>query len=127
MLQDGGYARFRPADVGKRCGLSNGLVFKYFPTKLDLVAAALERSLSEHFSRLVQAVQDLPVSLVQRRTVMSKMWDVLSHPELRWTYELYAASAHDAVLHAKLRDVIMRHGSTVDTFAEDYIRAYWSR
>lgn len=122
MLEEVGYARFRPADVGLRCGLSNGLVFKYFPTKLDLVATALERALREHFARLVTSAEALPAAQITRRGLLTMMWEVLGHPELRWTYELFAASAHNPVLHGKLRGVITSHGAIIDEFAEEYVR-----
>ncbi len=117
LLQERGYAQFRPADVGQRCGLSSGLVFKYFPTKLDIVTAALERSLTEHLERVGEAMKALPIDQVTRRHLFDLLWGVFSHPDLRWTFELYGAAAHDIELRNKLAPVLKSHGSAVDEFA----------
>ncbi len=115
-----GYAQFRPADVGAKCGLSSGLVFKYFPTKLDIVAAALERTLEEHLARLGEAMLALPQRELTRIHLFDLLWGALSHPQFLWTYELYGAAAHDAELRHKIAPVIKSHSSAIDDFAADF-------
>jgi AcrR family transcriptional regulator len=120
LLQRCGYARFRPADVGARCGLSSGLVFKYFPTKLDIVSAALERALDEHLVRVGEAMDALQKEDLTRRHLFEMIWEALSHPEFRWTYELYGAAAHDPELREKIAPVLRSHGTAIDEFAAHF-------
>jgi AcrR family transcriptional regulator len=122
LLEEGGYARFRPADIGAQCGLSNGLIFKYFPTKLDIVAAALERTFSDHLARIIMLISELSPERRTRRNLFELMWNVLSHPGMRWTYELYGASAHDADLNKKLMPVLAGHSDAIDQFTYEFLR-----
>ncbi len=114
LLCEKGYARFRSADVAELSGLSHGSVFRYFPTKMALIQAALERSLSEHLQRLADAFASLPPEHRTRRSVMLTLWEVLSHREFAWTYELYAAAAHDEELRTTLSEVLLKHRVQVD-------------
>ncbi len=113
VLQEVGYARLRTADVAKSSGLSEGTLFRYFPTKYDLVAASLERALSDHLERLIVRFDELKETL-DRRSLMDLLWNVLSHPELAWTYELYAAAATDVQLNVVLRPVLVEHSEHID-------------
>jgi len=38
LLREVGFEQFLPAEVARRCGVSEGLVYRYFPTKRDLLA-----------------------------------------------------------------------------------------
>jgi AcrR family transcriptional regulator len=113
QLQEVGYARFRTADVSKRSGLSEGALFRYFPTKLELVAASLERALQEHLQRLVDQFIALNGER-SRRSLMTLSWEVLSHPELQWTYGLYAAAATETNLANAIREVLETNSDRID-------------
>jgi AcrR family transcriptional regulator len=120
VLEEGGYARFRVADVSTRSNTSQGLLFRYFPTKNDLVAAALERALGDHLDRLANAFAVLSEKPFTRRDIMESLWEVLNHPELRWTYELYAAAGHDGVLRSAVSPVLEHHSTRIDDVAESF-------
>jgi AcrR family transcriptional regulator len=113
VLQDVGYARLRTADVSK---LSEGALFRSFPTKVELVAASLERALAEHLKRLADQFGSLGAEF-SRRQLMELVWDVMAHPELAWTYELYGAAAHDEALAAAIRPVMVAHSDAIENVA----------
>jgi AcrR family transcriptional regulator len=117
LLSEKGYARFRSADVADRSGLSQGSVFRYFPTKMALIEASLERSLAEHLARLADAFASLTPDQRSRRALMVNLWRVLAHREFAWTSELYAAAAHDDELRATLSRVLTKHRVQVDELA----------
>jgi AcrR family transcriptional regulator len=117
VLVEGGYAQFRVGEVAQRSGLSQGSLFRYFPTKDDLVRAALERSLSLHRNRLAEAFADVDPHTITRRQLMERLWSVLSHRELAWTYELYAATAYDQPLRSKLEPILVTNANEVDQLA----------
>jgi AcrR family transcriptional regulator len=116
VLQEVGYARLRTADVSKRTDLSEGALFRYFSTKFELVAASLERALAEHLRRLADQFMALD-GTVSRKMLLQLVWDVMAHPELAWTYEVYGAAAHDPALAAALRPVMLAHSADIESVA----------
>ncbi|GAA0608669.1 hypothetical protein GCM10009547_08280 [Sporichthya brevicatena] len=42
LLREVGYEHFLPAEVARRCGISEGLVYRYFPTKRSLLTRVAE-------------------------------------------------------------------------------------
>jgi AcrR family transcriptional regulator len=47
LLREVGYEQFLPAEVARRCGVSEGLVYRYFPAKRDLLARVATDWLAE--------------------------------------------------------------------------------
>jgi TetR/AcrR family fatty acid metabolism transcriptional regulator len=47
LLREVGYEKFLPAEVARRCAVSEALVYRYFPTKRDLLARVAEEWLAE--------------------------------------------------------------------------------
>jgi AcrR family transcriptional regulator len=115
-LETVGYNRMRTADVAKRSGMSEGTLFRYFPTKYDLTRASLELALKRHTERLIQSVGALSLP-VNRRELLGMLWVLLSHHEMAWTYELFAASYSDAELRAAIAPTLNAHTAEVDKLA----------
>jgi AcrR family transcriptional regulator len=120
-MVSGGYAQLRVADVARASGMSEGTLFRYFPTKNDLVKGVLEKSLADHLQRLVDAFVALPPEAVTRRTLLELLFSVLSHEQFVWTYELYVASTHDADLATKVSAVLKTHAGNVDSMTESLL------
>jgi AcrR family transcriptional regulator len=118
LLQEVGYSRFRTVDVSKRSGTSEGTLFRYFPTKLDLVRASLERSLNDHLTRLVTqfVAQTRPLEI---RELLWMLWRLLAHEEMLWTYELLTAASTDADLQQAIAPVFDAHTASVDAASLD--------
>jgi AcrR family transcriptional regulator len=47
LLREVGYEKFQPAEVARRSGVSTALVYRYFPTKRDLLGRVAEDWLAE--------------------------------------------------------------------------------
>lgn len=47
VLREVGFDRFLPAEVARRCGVSEALVYRYFPTKRDLLTRVVEEWFAE--------------------------------------------------------------------------------
>lgn len=47
LLAEVGYERFLPAEVARRCGVSEATVYRYFPTKRELLVRVAEEWLDE--------------------------------------------------------------------------------
>jgi AcrR family transcriptional regulator len=120
-LESVGYNRMRTADVAKRSGMSEGTLFRYFPTKYDLTRASLELALNRHTKRLIERVSAIKPP-IQRRELLSMLWDLLSHHEMAWTYELFAASYSDAELRVAITPTLNAHSGEVDELAVVVLR-----
>ncbi len=115
-LQDVGYNRMRTADVAKRSQLSEGTLFRYFPTKYDLTQASLEQALQNHVQRMTERFVALELP-IERRALFEMLWELISHPEMGWTYELFAAANTDAKLRAQIAPILNAHTEEVDDIA----------
>ena len=108
-----GYTRTTTTEVVRRAGLSQGALFKHFPTKGDLVAAATTRlfdDLIEDFDRAFSAAaahEDVAVVAIRR------LWHVFCAPELLAVYRLYVEAPFDDELMAALVPVVKRHEERV--------------
>lgn len=112
-LETVGYNRMRTADVAKRSGMSEGTLFRYFPTKYDLTKAALELALSRHVTRIGEGFVKLEQPPT-RRALLTMLWELLVHHELAWTYELFAASYSDPALRSAIAPILNAHSEEVD-------------
>ncbi len=111
-LETVGYNRLRTIDVARRSGMSEGILFRYFPTKYELVRASLEIALNRHVERLTEEFAAMAQS--DHGSLIRMLWRLLSNPELLWTYELFAAAHSDEKLQATIKPVLDAHTKTVD-------------
>ena len=69
VLADAGYENFLPSDVAKRCGVSEATIYRYFPTKRDLLIQVAE-DWFEDILRLEPDAATAPDTLGQLREVI---------------------------------------------------------
>jgi AcrR family transcriptional regulator len=106
LLDEVGFNRLRMADAANRSGVTEGALYYYFPSRTVLLRAALHHTLKEHVDRSVAAFEPLLGSPMLWSACFGVLYDVLTHPRLRWTYQLYGAAAHDPELSNALKDVV---------------------
>ncbi len=111
-LQELGYNKLRTSEVAKRSGMSEGILFRYFPTKYDLVRASLEQALMDSRDRLASEL--LSARPTDRRVMLEMVWRVLSQEKLRWTYELYGAAHTDPELRRVIQPVLAANSDMID-------------
>ncbi len=105
-----GYARTTTLAIAQRAGISHGALFKHFPTKADLLGAAVEhlfpRLISEYRSGL-----DAPSSPGRDRVAQTieRLWSIYQRPELLAAVELYVAARTDTELASALSSVDPPH------------------
>lgn len=98
-LVDLGYARTTTVEVGERTGLSRGTQLHHFPSKADLLVAAIEHLAEERsteFSAELEAraaATDDPVD-----AMVDVLWGMFSDPIYWATIELMVASRTDPEL-----------------------------
>lgn len=106
LLDDVGFNRLRMADAASRAGVTEGALYYYFPGRTALLRAALHHTLNEHVDRSIATFEPLLGAPMLWSACFGVLYDVLTHPRLRWTYQLYGAAAHDPELSNALNDVV---------------------
>ncbi len=103
-----GYSTFTTAMVCERAGVSQGALFRYFPTKNALVLAAARHLFEELRGSFGRELTKAAGRMTESRAVLA-MWDVFNTPTLRVVYELYCAAATDPELAEGLRPIVDEH------------------
>jgi AcrR family transcriptional regulator len=97
-----GYANTTIAAVCTRAGVSNGLLFRYFASKEDLLVAAV----NDLFPRVVEAVGEEVLACVDADdplvALVELMWNAVERPELVAAQELYVAARTNAPIREAL-------------------------
>jgi AcrR family transcriptional regulator len=121
-LVDDGYPALTTPAICARAGVSQGALFKHFPTKSELLAAAIEylfanlvKGYGEHFAA-VQTGRD-PIA-----TGVALLWEVFQDPRLHAAYDLYTAARTDRDLRASLAPVVRDHYANLHQLARALLR-----
>lgn len=100
-----GYAGTSTVEVCRRAGASRGAHLHHFPTKAELVAAAVEHLVErrlDEFRRRVRAIRDDRRRL---ETALETMWTIYAGPTLGAWMELVVAARTDAELRRHMAGV----------------------
>jgi AcrR family transcriptional regulator len=121
VLVEAGIGGFTTTEVGRRAGLSQGAIFRHFPTKADLLAATVEHLYagvrSRYHDQLARLRGDLdPADRLRIGIVV--LWELFQDERLLAAYDLYAASRTDDALREDLRPVVQANGDSIHALAE---------
>lgn len=108
-LVEAGVAGFTTAEVVRRAGLSNGALFRYFPTKNALLAATIEHLYLRLRVQYETSFRRLPVPHRSVRRLLEMLWEVMNDPILAAAYDAYTSARCDAWLQAALEPVMAEH------------------
>lgn len=126
VLVERGAAGFTTGEVAKRAGCSQGAVFKYHPTKADLLAALV----ADLFAGLVTRYEGEFAARAERADVVATdpltrmnlgldlLWDVFQDQRLLAAYDLFAAARTDPALQADLEPVAQAHVANLHGLAD---------
>lgn len=107
-LVDYGYAGTTTRLVADRAGVSRGAQTHHYPTKGDLVLAAIERLFDAHLSEFAATFEAVPL---ERRTLdraVEVLWEVVSGPTYAAVLEVVVAARTDDELRAVVHAVAAR-------------------
>lgn len=118
-LAERGLAGTTTPEVCRRAGVSQGALFKHFPTKHALLAAAVEdlfASLVAEYRRGLAAV-----SACEDRVgaAVRLLWQIMTRPTLQAVFELMAAGRGDRALRRALEAVQVRHRENLRSAARE--------
>jgi AcrR family transcriptional regulator len=118
-LVDLGYAGASTTAVARRAEVSQGSLFKHFPSKAQLLGATVTEILAGFvvdFRRdvdeaLARAPRLEPAAVVQ--TAVGALWRIFRQPSMRAVFELYVAARTDPALETELGPIIDRHRGAI--------------
>ena len=111
-LSDHGATRFTTTEVVRRAGLSNGALFRHFPTRHSLVAATVEHVLGQlrsDFDAAYAAAGGAGGANLAVRDLLALVWNVMVDPRLAAVYDAYASARTDDALRSAIEPVVRAH------------------
>lgn len=126
-LVERGFAGTSTTLVSERAGVSRGAQLHHFPTKNDLVVAAVAHLTEIRGAELRAAVDDLPGGRRRTRAVLAVLGDHFSSPVFAAALELWVAARTDEALYAAVAPLEQRvgretHRLTVEALGADESR-----
>ncbi|MBI5505898.1 MAG: TetR/AcrR family transcriptional regulator [Deltaproteobacteria bacterium] len=108
-LVDSGYARLTTAAIAREAQVSEGALFRHYPTKADLIVAAIEQVFADLESRYRRSIERAGKKDDVAAASVEALWKVMTTPEYLMTNEVYLAARSDGALGAALRPMALRH------------------
>ena len=110
LLVERGWSGTSTTLVSKRAGVSRGAQLHHFPTKNDLVLAAVEHLSEVRGRELAEAGTNLPTGRRRTRAVLEMLAEHFTSPVFTAALELWVAARTDANLLANLAPLEQRIG-----------------
>jgi AcrR family transcriptional regulator len=115
QIVEAGLAGTSTIAVAQRAGMSQGALFKHFPSKSDLLAAAVEYLLAVFVADFDRAIKKRRkkkgADPVHASCVV--LWKIFRQPEMRAVFEVYVAARTDAELARRLTPILESHRASI--------------
>jgi AcrR family transcriptional regulator len=98
-LVEYGWAGTTTTVVAERAGVSRGAQLHHYPTRGELVVAAVQHLGRARFDELLAAAEALPLGPRRTETVLSMLADLYTGPLFKAALELWVAARTDRQLH----------------------------
>lgn len=118
-LVEDGWSGTSTTLVSQRAGVSRGAQLHHFPTKNDLVLAAVEHLSELRGDELREAALELPSGKRRTRAVLEMFAGHFTSPVFTAALELWVAARTDEVLHAAVARLEQRVGREAHRIAVD--------
>jgi len=126
-LIEQGYARTTTAQIEARAGASRGARLHHYPTKAELVSAAVERLYAGIARRYDAAMEQVAPDADRFRAGFRLLWETYVEPAHGAVLELYIAARTDDDLRERLRALSERHHQIVRRRANGYFPSLANR
>jgi AcrR family transcriptional regulator len=104
-LVERGYRGTTTNDVARRAGVSYGALLHHYPTKADLLSAAVAHLLDQRMGEFRKAMADLPPETVTRDAAIDVLWAMFNGPTFTAWLELWLAARTDPELASAVASV----------------------
>lgn len=111
-----GFSRMTTGDIADVAGLSQGALFRYYPTKTAAVVGATR-------PLFAQVMLDFETMFAEKRTpdperVVQELWDWFHTADFIAISRLYAEASADAELRAAIQPIVTEHRENTDRLLE---------
>jgi AcrR family transcriptional regulator len=120
-LVERGLTGFTTTEVIERSGRSTGALYRYFPSKADLLEATVAHVFAQLRERFVAAVEELPEEGRTLEGSVRLLWDQMSDPRLGAIFEAYAAARTDPVIQGAIEPAIRAHSAAMHQLMYDVV------
>jgi AcrR family transcriptional regulator len=123
LLVERGYAGTSTTLVSERAGVSRGAQLHHFPTKQDLVVAAVQHVTAVRGNELAAAATGLPTGPRRTRAVLQVLGDHFSSPVFTAALELWVAARTDPALLAEVAPLEQKLGRETHRMTVELLEA----
>ncbi len=123
LLVEKGYAGTSTTLVSDRAGVSRGAQLHHFPTKQDLVVAAVLHVTEVRGAELAAAAENLPSGPKRTRAVLQVLGDHFTSPVFTAALELWVAARTDPDLLAEVAPLELKVGRETHRMTLDLLGA----
>jgi len=110
---DVGYARASAAVIAKRANVSDGALFRHFPTMGDFMAATAREVMRRQLDFFTKRVAEIPATESALEASLLVLRDVTANSTNTVMYELLVAARTDEKLRATLQDVLIEYAANI--------------
>jgi AcrR family transcriptional regulator len=108
-----GYARASAAVIAKRAEVSDGALFRHFPTMGDFMGATAHEVMRRQLDLFTKQVAEIPADKPALEAALTILRDVTGNSTNTVMYELLIAARTDEKLRATLQDVLTEYAATI--------------
>lgn len=108
-----GYARASAAVIARRAKVSDGALFRHFPTMSDFMAATAHEVMRRQLSLFSKRVAEIPPGQPALEAALTILRDVTANTTNTVMYELLIAARTDEKLRATLQDVLREYATNI--------------
>ena len=127
LLVERGFSGTSTTLVSERAGVSRGAQLHHFPTKNDLVVAAVEHLATVRGEELAAAARALPAGRHRTRAVLRMLGDHFASPVFTAALELWVAARTDEALLAAVAPLEQKIGRETHRLTVELLGADESR
>ena len=109
-----GYAGTTTTEIADRAGVSRGAQLHHFPTKAELVAAAVEHLFMRRHEEFRRAFEALPANVDRAAAAIDLLWPMVSGPTFYVWLELAVAARTDPELRKSVSEISHRFTENVE-------------
>jgi AcrR family transcriptional regulator len=108
-----GYARASAAVIAKRAQVSDGALFRHFPTMGDFMAATAHEVMRRQLDLFTKQVAEIPAEKPALEAALTILRDVTGNTTNAVMYELLIAARTDEKLRATLQQVLTEYAANI--------------
>jgi AcrR family transcriptional regulator len=108
-----GYAKASAAVIARRAQVSDGALFRHFPTMGDFMAATAQEVMRRQLGLFSKQVAEIPADKPPLEAALTILRDVTGNDTNAVMYELLVAARTDEKLRATLQDVLTEYAANI--------------